>query len=118
MSNEPLTAELTPVTDRERKLMDMIKKNNAHIGALDNVIEKNNAHIGALDKELRERKAYCDLLLDRMGQNTIQLKADMLDALRGIGKDDFNKVVISDALIGFDYLLRIRASREVDGDAS
>lgn len=100
MSNEPLTAELTPVTDRERKLMD--------------VIEKNNAHIGTLEKDLRERKAYCDLLLDRMGQNTTQLKADMLDALRGIGNDDFDKGVISDSLIGFDYLLKIRAFREVD----
>lgn len=79
------------------------------------VIEKNNAHIGTLDKELRERRAYCDLLLDRLNQNTTQLKADMLDALRGIGNDDFDKVVISDALIGFDYLLRIRAFREVDG---
>ena len=97
---EPLTAELAPVTDRERKLMD--------------VIEKNNAHIAALDKELRERKAYCDLLLDRMGQNTTQLKADMLDALRDIGNDDFDKEVIAHALIGFDYLLIKLAFREVD----
>lgn len=104
MINEPLTAELTPVTDRERRLMD--------------VIEKNNAHIGELDKELRERKAYSDLLLDRLGQNTIQLKADMLDALRDIGNDDFDKGVIAHALIGFDYLLIKLAFRGVDGDAS
>jgi hypothetical protein len=104
MINDSLTAELTPVTDRERRLMD--------------VIEKNNAHIGELDKELRERKAYCDLLLDRLGQNTTQLKADMLDALRDIGNDDFDKEVIAHALIGFDYLLIKLAFREVDGDAT
>lgn len=104
MINEPIIAELTPVTDRERRLMD--------------VIEKNNAHIGELEKELRERRAYCDLLLDRMGQNTTQLKADMLDALRYIGNDDFDKEVIAHALIGFDYLLIKLAFQEVDGDAS
>lgn len=104
MINESLTAELTPVTDRERRLMD--------------VIEKNNAHIGELEKELHERRAYCDLLLDRMGQNTTQLKADMLDALRDIGNDDFDKEVIAHALIGFDYLLIKLAFREVDDDAT
>lgn len=101
MSNEPLTTELTPITDRERRLMD--------------VIERQNAQMQELSTKLHDAESYAETA---SGVNTTRLKADMLDALRDIGNDDFDKEVIAHALIGFDYLLIKLAFREVDDDAT
>ncbi len=101
MSNEPLTAELTPITDRERRLMD--------------VIERQNAQMQELSAKLHDAESYAETA---SGMNTVRLKADMLDALRDIGNDDFDKEVIAHALIGFDYLLIKLAFREVDDNAT
>ena len=99
--NESITAELTPITDRERRLMD--------------VIERQNAQMQELSTKLHDAESYAEMV---SSVNTTRLKADMLDALRDIGNDDFDKEVITHALIGFDYLLIKLAFQEVNDDAT